>query len=115
MLQMGKGYSLKLLFQAEKLKNFIWRIKMFDDEELNIIEAVEKGQLTRVANAEQEITLAKQAAKETLSKSKSITLRLNMADLAAIKQKAQDTGIPYQTLISSVVHQYASGRLQVEI
>lgn len=88
---------------------------MFDEEELGILQALDEGSLKSSINAEQEIALAKQAAKETLSKSKSITLRLNMADLAAIKRKAQETGIPYQTLISSVVHQYASGRLQVEI
>lgn len=88
---------------------------MFDEEELGILQALEEGRLRSTIDVEQEIALAKQAAKETLSKSKSITLRLNMSDLAAIKRKAQETGIPYQTLISSVVHQYASGRLQVEI
>lgn len=88
---------------------------MFDEEELHILQALEAGQLKSSINAEQEIALAKQAARETLGKSKSITLRLNMADLAAIKRKAQETGIPYQTLIASVVHQYASGRLHVEI
>lgn len=88
---------------------------MFDDEEKGILQALEEGCLKSSPDAETEIALAKQAAKNTLSKTKSITLRLNMADLAAIKRKAQETGIPYQTLISSVVHQYAAGRLQVEI
>ncbi len=88
---------------------------MFDEEEQGILQALEVGDLTSSPDAETEIALAKQAARETLSKSKSITLRLNMADLAAIKRKAQESGIPYQTLISSVVHQYATGRLQVEI
>ncbi len=88
---------------------------MFDDEEQSILQALEDGRLKSSPNAETEIALARQAAKDTLSKSKSITLRLNMADIAAIKRKAQETGIPYQTLISSVVHQYAAGRLHVEI
>lgn len=88
---------------------------MLDDEELEILQALDEGRLTRSPDAAAEIALARAAARETLGKTKSITLRLNMADLAAIKRKAQETGIPYQTLIASVVHQYAAGRLRVEI
>lgn len=88
---------------------------MFDEEELAILAAYEAGQLKRSINADEEIALAIQAAKDTLNKSKSITLRLNMSDVTAIKRKSRDTGIPYQTLIASIVHQYATGRLHVEL
>jgi len=40
-----------------------------------------------------------------------ISLRLDGSDLAAIKTEAQRLGIPYQTLIGSIVHQYATGEL----
>ena len=88
---------------------------MFDEEELSILEALEAGQFKSSINAEEEIMLAKQAAKDSLNKAKSITLRLNMADVATLKRKAKETGIPYQTLIASIVHRYASGRLHVEL
>jgi predicted DNA binding CopG/RHH family protein len=88
--------------------------KMFDEEELIILEALESGVLKSSIDAEQEIALARQAARESLSKSKNITLRLNMADVVAVKRKAQETGIPYQTLISALIHQYAVGKVQIE-
>lgn len=87
---------------------------MFDEEELFILDAVEQGALKSSFNAEEEIALARQAARESLSKSKNITLRLNMADVVAVKRKAQETGIPYQTLISALIHQYAVGKVQLE-
>jgi predicted DNA binding CopG/RHH family protein len=87
---------------------------MFDEEELAILEALDSGVLKSSIDAEQEISLARQAARESLSKSKNITLRLNMADVVAVKRKAQETGIPYQTLISALIHQYAVGKVQIE-
>ncbi|MFO7985498.1 MAG: BrnA antitoxin family protein [Desulfatiglandaceae bacterium] len=52
--------------------------------------------------------------KQIISKSKEknrITLRLDNQTLALIKQKAQEEGLPYQTLISSILHKYATDRL----
>lgn len=87
---------------------------MFDAEELEILEALENGKLKRSVNADEEMALAKKAAKEYLSKSKNITIRLSLADVTAVRRKSQESGIPYQTLISSLVHQYASGKIKLE-
>ncbi len=87
---------------------------MFDAEELEILEALEKNELKRSVDADEEIALAKKAAKEYLSKSKNITIRLSLADVTAVRRKSQESGIPYQTLISSLVHQYASGKIKLE-
>lgn len=87
---------------------------MFDAEELEILEALEKNELKRSMDADEEIALAKKAAKEYLSKSKNITIRLNLADVTAVRRKSQESGIPYQTLISSLVHQYANGKIKLE-
>ena len=87
---------------------------MFDTEELEILEALEKNELKRSVNADEEIALAKKAAKEYLSKSKNITIRLSLADVTAVRRKSQESGIPYQTLISSLVHQYANGKIKLE-
>lgn len=88
---------------------------MFDNEELEILEALESGSLKRSINADEEIALAQNAAKEYLSKSKNITIRLSLADVTNVKRRSQEIGIPYQTIISSLVHQYASGKLKLEI
>jgi predicted DNA binding CopG/RHH family protein len=87
---------------------------MFDAEEMEILNALENNKLLRSINADEEIALARQAAKEYLSKSKNITIRLSLGDVTTIKNKAQETGIPYQTIISSLVHQYATGRIRLE-
>ena len=88
-------------------------MKMFDKEELEILKALEDERLKLSINAEEEIALAKQAAKEYLSKSKNVTLRLNMLDLKGIKEKSKEIGIPYQTIISSLVHQYVHGKVKI--
>lgn len=87
---------------------------MFDTEEMAILKALEENSLVRSIDAEEEIILAKKAAKEYLSKSKNITIRLSLGDVTTIKHKAQETGIPYQTIISSLVHQYATGKIRLE-
>jgi predicted DNA binding CopG/RHH family protein len=87
---------------------------MFDAEEMAILNALEKNELVRSVDADEEIALARKAAKEYLSKSKNITIRLSLGDVTTVKNKAQETGIPYQTIISSLVHQYATGRIRLE-
>lgn len=87
---------------------------MFDTEEMAILGALEKDTLVKSIDPDEEITLAHQAAKEYFSKSKNITIRLSLGDLTTIKNKAQETGIPYQTIISSLIHQYATGKIRLE-
>ena len=86
---------------------------MFEQEELEILEALENDKLVRSVNMHEEIALAKKAAKEYLSKSKNITLRLNMMDLKAIKSRSKEVGIPYQTIIGALVHQYVDGKVKL--
>lgn len=49
------------------------------------------------------------ASKNFLKKSERINIRMNKFDLNHIKRKAAQEGVPYQTLISSILHKYASG------
>ena len=86
---------------------------MFDNEELEILEALESDKLIRSKDFEEEIAYAQKSAKEYLSKSKNITLRMNMMDLKEIKAKSQELGMPYQTLINSLVHQYVTGKVKI--
>jgi predicted DNA binding CopG/RHH family protein len=87
---------------------------MFDVEEMAILNALENDTLVRSVDADEEIALARKAAKEYLSKSKNITIRLSLGDVTTIKNRAQETGIPYQTIISSLIHQYATGKIRLE-
>lgn len=87
---------------------------MFDAEEMAILNALENDTLVRSVDADEEIALARKASKEYLSKSKNITIRLSLGDVTTIKNRAQETGIPYQTIISSLIHQYATGKIRLE-
>ncbi len=84
--------------------------KFYDDEERELIESIERGKWKPVANQKREITRARAAARYTLRKDKSISLRLSSADLDRIKEKAAEEGMPYQTLIASIVHKYAHSK-----
>ena len=53
-----------------------------------------------------------QAAEATFKKDKRINIRLSNRDLAALQRRALEEGIPYQTLVSSILHKYVSGSLQ---
>lgn len=80
-------------------------------EEKTLLDAVESG--------EYESTLTKSRRKEleaaanlTFKKDKRINIRISNRDLVAIQSRAIEEGIPYQTLVSSIIHKYISGSLQ---
>ncbi len=65
----------------------------------------------KILTKDQKVKLT-QAAKNTLNKDKRINIRISSRDLGALQRKANRYGLPYQTLISSVLHQYVSGDLE---
>ncbi len=69
-----------------------------------MVKAYEKGDLKTVANLNKVKKEYSQIARNTLKKNKSITIRLAERDLLRIKEKAMKEGIPYQTLITSLIH-----------
>ena len=82
-----------------------------DQEEKEILAAFERGELKSVPNAAQEIAEARQAARNTFNKTKRVNLRLTERDFHMAHVKALEEGLPYQTLLSSVIHKYLTGRL----
>ncbi len=82
-----------------------------DKEEKKIVESFEKGEWKSVSNVEEEINSFVKVAKKSLRKDKRINIRITDRDLLEIKRKAVNEGIPYQTLISSVLHKFLNGRL----
>ncbi len=83
----------------------------YDQEELDVLNFIENESPDSVVNVTREITQLKNSVKVKLSKRKSINLRLLENDLEKIKTEAIKAGMPYQTLISSVIHQYVNGHL----
>ena len=82
-----------------------------DKEERDLIESIEHDEWRPVKNIKQEKEKAMAAARNTLKKDKRINLRLTQKDYHQIQIKAIEEGIPYQTLISSVIHKYLNGSL----
>ena len=84
-----------------------------DNEEREILESLEKGDWKPVKDFKNQREKAVIAARNTLKKDKRINLRLSQKDYHQIQIKAIEEGIPYQTLISSLVHKYLNGTLTV--
>jgi predicted DNA binding CopG/RHH family protein len=82
-----------------------------DAEEKEILASYERDKWRPAKNGMSEIARLQQYARNTLRKNKRINIRLAERDLAGIQTKAVEEGLPYQTLISSVLHKYLSGRL----
>ena len=80
-------------------------------EERDILKRFERDELHSAAGAEQEIEAARQAARSTFNKTKRVNLRMTERDFNLAHTRAREEGIPYQTLLSSVIHKYLSGRL----
>lgn len=81
-----------------------------DDYELEILSAYERGALKSVAT-KGELARLKAAARATGTKDRRVNIRLSSGDLSDIQAKALEEGVPYQTLIASVLHKYVTGRL----
>ena len=81
-----------------------------DDSELEILQAFEQGQLKSVAT-KTELARFKSAARATTLKDRRVNILLSSGDLRDIQIKALEEGIPYQTLIASILHKYVTGKL----
>jgi predicted DNA binding CopG/RHH family protein len=80
-------------------------------EEKEILEAFESRKLERIENVEDEIKRHKAIAEATFKKDARINIRLSSRDLRALQARALREGIPYQTLVSSVLHKFVDGQL----
>ena len=87
-------------------------MKFHDQEELELMKSIETEGWVSANNLEEEINKAKKAAEATLTKSERMNIRISPNDLRRLKIKAMEEGMPYQTLVSSIIHKYLIGRLQ---
>ena len=85
--------------------------KHLDAEEREILEKFERGELRRAADADHHVATAPETARNTFRKTRRVNLRVTEHVFNLAQERAREEGIPYQTLLSSVIHKYLSGRL----
>jgi predicted DNA binding CopG/RHH family protein len=89
-----------------KTNNFL------DNEERNLIKSLETEGWKPVKDIDAWKTTLSKAANSTLTKDQRMNIRITKNDLEGIKIKAIEEGIPYQTLVASIIHKYLTGKLK---
>ena len=84
-----------------------------DKEEKEILEAVESGAWTVAVPKKSELQYYAKIASDTLKKDQRMNIRISKFDLSGIRARAAREGIPYQTLVASIIHKYVTGALRV--
>jgi predicted DNA binding CopG/RHH family protein len=79
--------------------------------EEEILASFERGEWKPARNQKGEIARFRAAAEATLLKDKRVNIRISSRDLEGLQAKAAEEGVPYQTLMTSVLHKFVSGRL----
>ena len=87
-------------------------MKKLDRYEREVSTAYEGGVLVSARPTKAQLATFREAARATFIKNRRVNIRLSAADLMDIQARAYEEGVPYQTLIASVLHKYVSGRLQ---
>ncbi len=82
-----------------------------DSYEKEILEAFDSGKLKKSKNEKQQIKRHTTAAEATFKKDARINIRLSSRDLRSLQAKALMEGMPYQTLVSSILHKFIDGTL----
>ena len=80
-------------------------------DERELLETVEAGEWKSVPDRESEISRYRAYAAATFKKDRRINIRISSKDLDALQKRALQEGIPYQTLVASILHKFVSGRL----
>ena len=86
-------------------------MKKIDKFEKEILAEYDRGELKSTSPSKARLTKFKAAASATFLKEKRVNIRLSTPDLMDIQARALEEGMPYQTLIASVLHKFVSGRL----
>ena len=86
-------------------------MRKLDQQERELLESHDRGEWKSVARSARERKRYQEYAKATFKKDRRVNIRISTKDLEAIQNRAMEEGIPYQTLIASLLHKYVSGRL----
>ena len=83
-----------------------------DKEENEILDAIEEGNWELVKPRRAELSRYAEIARNTFRKDQRMNIRISKADMDRIKTRAAEEGLPYQTLVASIIHKFASGNLR---
>ena len=86
-------------------------MKSLDRYEKQILSAFESGKLKSVVTSDASLRRFREYARATLARNKRVNIRLSKQDLSDLQARAAAEGVPYQSLISSVLHKFVTGRL----
>ena len=107
----NKKIFLKTIIPSRKATehyNMTMKYYTLDKEEKEIIKAIERGSLGRRKNIKKEVALYRSYTRSSLNRTRNINIRLSERDLQKLKARAAEKGIPYQTLVASILHQYGT-------
>ena len=79
--------------------------------EEKIVDYIENSNPKTIENFNEELELITQSVKHKATAKKQVNFRINESDLEKLKSKALSEGIPYQTLLNSIIHKYLNGFL----
>ena len=82
-----------------------------NQEESELLKAVENDEWKQISEFQKKKALYESYADATLRKDKRVNIRMTERDLDHLQKRALEEGLPYQTLISSILHKYINGRL----
>ncbi|NTU46271.1 antitoxin [Candidatus Roizmanbacteria bacterium] len=83
-----------------------------DNEEKELLDVLEQEEMQTADDEKKLLTEAKEAAVNYLEKNKNINIRLSTSDVYKLKRRAAEAGMPYQTLVSSVLHQFVNDKIK---
>ena len=83
-----------------------------DSKEKALLDSVEKGEWLSVRGLKGERKRLGRYAAATFRKDRRVNIRISTKDMETIQKRALEEGLPYQTLISSLLHKYVAGRLR---
>jgi predicted DNA binding CopG/RHH family protein len=84
---------------------------ILDQEEKTLLDSFEAGEWESVDDLPKQKMIAIEAAQNFFKKDARINIRISSNDLKYLKEKAAFEGMPYQTLVASILHKYACGHL----
>ncbi len=82
-----------------------------DREEKELLESFERDEWRSVVEGEGDVERYREYARMTFKKDMRVNIRISRKDLESLQKRALEEGIPYQTLMASVLHKYLNGRL----
>ena len=82
-----------------------------DKEEKELLDSYERGEWKSIKNLKEEIEKHRGYSRKTLRKDKRVNIRISSMVLDELQTRAVEDGMPYQTLISSILHRFVTGRL----